>query len=73
MAKKVNKVDPLHPLEIVVSTFWPTQIVKEITITDPTKDNWHNDITLTKAQAQYMYDQLTPIFSKVTLPTKAKE
>lgn len=78
MAKKAKDFDPLHPLEIIVSTYWPTRVVKDIKVTDPLKDNWHNDITLTKAQAQYLYDQLTPIFSKVVLsdttqPTKQKE
>lgn len=74
MSKKTLKnYDPLHPIEIVVSTYWPTKIIKEVTITDPTKDSWHNDITLSKEQAQYLYDQLTPLFSKVVLHSGPEE
>lgn len=71
--KQLKNYDPLHPLEIVVSTYWPTKIIKEVTVTDPTKDSWHNDITLSKAQAQYLYDQLTPLFSKVVLHSDPEE
>lgn len=71
--KQLKNYDPLHPIEIVVSTYWPTKIIKEVTITDPTKDSWHNDITLSKAQAQYLYDQLTPLFSKAVLHSGPEE
>lgn len=72
MAKKKVTVDPNHPLEIVVATYWPTRIIKEVTITDPTKDSWHNDITLSKDQAQYLFDQLKPMFGGAVVTIQEK-
>ena len=67
MTKKTKDYDPLHPLEIIISTYWPTNIVKEVQITNPSKDKWHNEITLSKAEAHYLFNQLAPIFQQNTV------
>lgn len=72
MAVKKKTVDPNHPLEIVVSTYWPTRIIKEVQITNPSKDSWHNDITLSKAEAQYLFDQLKPMFGGAVITIQEK-
>lgn len=50
-----------EPLEIIVSHYWPTTLLKSVKITIPGKDSWHNDITLTKSEAQYLHQHLTDI------------
>lgn len=50
-------------VEIIVSTYWPTQIVKDVSIRRLDKDShFHNDITLDKKDALYLYEQLHHLF-----------
>lgn len=50
-------------VEIIVSTYWPTKIVKDVSIRRLDKDShFHNDITLEKKDALYLYEQLKNLF-----------
>lgn len=65
--KPVAKKPEKEPLEIVVSHYWPTVILKSVKITVPGKDSWHNDVTLNKKEAEYLYEHLKDIL-KVKTP-----
>lgn len=50
-------------VEIIVSTYWPTKIVKDVSIRRLDKNSiMHNDITLEKKDALYLYEQLKNLF-----------
>lgn len=49
-------------VEIIVSTYWPTKIIKSVQIKESGKDTYRNDITLTHDDAKYVYEQLKVIF-----------
>ena len=59
MAKATEK-----EIEIVVSTYWPTKIIKSISIKESGKDVYRNDITLTAKDARYVYEQLKTIYDE---------
>ena len=61
-----SKANTDAPLEIVVATYWPTRIIKTVQVTNTQADStFHNQITLSKDQAEYLYNQLSPLFQKV--------
>lgn len=49
-------------IEIVVSTYWPTKIIKTVQVKRLDKDHFHNDITLERGDAEYLYGQLKDLF-----------
>lgn len=50
-------------VEIIVSTYWPTKIIKTVSIKRlDEKSSFHNDITLERADAQYLFEQLKGLF-----------
>lgn len=64
MSRKSKKVEGVG-VEIVVSTYWPTRIIKSVNIKDQTSDSsFHSDIELTREQADYLYSQLKILFEK---------
>lgn len=83
MAKRLidEAVDKNKYLEIVVSTYWPTRIIKTVQVKNPASESsFHNDITLSREQAEYLCNQLSPLFQKVKtadsshfLPVEDKE
>jgi len=64
MGKKVAATaPPEEKVELVVSTYWPTRIIKSITIKDLTSD-YNNSITLDRGQAKYLFDQLNTLYGE---------
>lgn len=63
MAKKLN-LPPNEAIEIVVATYWPTKIVKEVTIKDLRKDSFRDEITIDAASAKYLTGQLKTLFGE---------
>lgn len=51
-------------VEMIVSTYWPTKVIKSIQLKEVGKDTYRNDITLTREDAQYVYEQLKAIFGE---------
>lgn len=49
MAKKLN-LKAEESVEIVVATYWPTKIVKEVTIKDLRRDGYRDEITIDAAE-----------------------
>lgn len=67
MAKTVKKTDdPTKPkVEIVVSTYFPTRIIKSINIKDLTSDrSFRDEVTLDRSQAKYLYEQLSILYGE---------
>jgi uncharacterized protein YvpB len=51
------------PIEIILSTYWPTKIIKSVCIKDPNEtSSFHSDITLSSYDAKYVYEQLKAIY-----------
>lgn len=65
MAKK-KITDPNAPtVEIVLSTYFPTRIIKEVVIKDLTSDSSFRDtVTLDRKQAKYLYEQLHILYGE---------
>lgn len=63
MAKKSN-LTAEQSVEIVVATYWPTKIVKEVTIKDLTRDGFRDEITINAAAAKYLTGQLKTLFGE---------
>lgn len=60
-AAKENK----PKVEIVVSTFFPTRIIKSITIQDLNSDrSFRDQVTLDRSQAKYLYEQLSILYGE---------
>lgn len=64
----MQKVEPMSkaaqekkPIEIVVSYYWPTKIIKTVSIRNPNESYGHS-ITLTASDARYVYDQLKDLY-----------
>lgn len=50
-------------VEIIVSTYWPTKIIKSINLKRlDEKSSFNNNITLDRKDAEYLYRQLKDIF-----------
>jgi hypothetical protein len=64
MALKKQPVDPAEPVTIVVSTYWPTKIIKEVNIKENRKNSYKDEITLNAADAKYLYGQLKVLFGE---------
>lgn len=64
MAKKNTNLTPEQSVEIVVGTYWPTRIIKTVTIKDLQKDSFRDEITLGGAEARYLYNQLKTLFGE---------
>ena len=54
-------------VEIVVSTYFPTRIIKSITIKDLSKD-YNNSVTLERKDAKYLYEQLAILYGEQVQP-----
>jgi hypothetical protein len=52
-------------VEMIVSTYWPTKVIKSVQIKESGKDTYRNDITLSREDAKYVYEQLKVIFGEV--------
>ena len=63
MAKNI-KLAPNEAVQIVVSTYWPTKIIKEVTIKDLRKDSFRDEITLGAAETKYLFSQLKVLFNE---------
>lgn len=70
MAKKSN-LTAEQSVEIVVATYWPTRIVKEVTIKDLTRDGFRDEITISAAAAKYLTGQLQTLFGEAGNDKKA--
>lgn len=67
MSKPLGKPEKVkEPVEIVVSTYWPTKIIKTVSIKD-SKDSFSNTIHLSKQEAKYVFEQLRNIFEPDTI------
>lgn len=66
MAIKKNPVDPKAPkVELVISTYFPTRIIKSVSIKDLTSDrHFRDEITIDRSQARYLYEQLHILFGE---------
>lgn len=53
-------------VEIVVSTYWPTKIIKSINIKESGKETYRNSITLTASDAEYVYQQLAVLYGEAS-------
>lgn len=50
-------------VEIIVSTYWPTQIIKSVNLKRlDEKSSFNNNITLDRKDALYLYEQLHHLF-----------
>lgn len=49
-------------VEIIVSTYWPTRIIKSVAITNTPKEVLSQRVTLSAKQAQYLYEQLSRLY-----------
>lgn len=50
-------------VEIIVSTYWPTKIIKTVQMKRlDEKSSFNNNITLEKKDALYLYEQLKNLF-----------
>lgn len=64
--------EPKDKVEIVVSTYWPTRIIKSITINDLTSDSSFRDtVTLDRGQAKYLFEQLTTLYGTANAEVEA--
>ena len=61
--KALASKEPKDTTELVVSTYWPTRIIKSITIRDLT-ETYGNSITLDRGQAKYIYEQLKTLYGE---------
>lgn len=61
MSKTIKS--PEDKTEIVVSTYWPTRIIKSIDIKD-LSSSYNNTVTLDTGQAKYLYEQLCVIYGE---------
>lgn len=50
-------------IEIVISTYWPTRIIKSVTIKDAAKSSYKDEITISAKDAKYLYEQLTDLYA----------
>lgn len=64
MANKSKQVDPAEPVTIVVSTYWPTKVIKEVTIKENRKNSYKDEIILNAADAKYLLGQLKVLFGE---------
>ena len=56
MSKKERK-----PIEIIVSRYWPTKIIKSVEINDPNSE-YNQNIKLVASEARYVYDLLKELY-----------
>ena len=62
--KKVPETAPANEkVEITITTYWPTRIIKSIHIKDLTSDSsFRDEVTLDRTQAKYLFEQLTTLY-----------
>ena len=68
MAKTTKSNDNI---EIVVSTYWPTKIIKNIYIKNNKQEHFRKEVDLERGDAQCLYEQLKDIFEPT--PAEAKK
>lgn len=61
MPKNTTKIETL---EVTVTRTWPLHRIKKVQVQIAGKDLWHNDITLTKEQAEQLHTALADILGK---------
>lgn len=66
------KPDPKRKTELVVSTYWPTRILKSLQIYDLTRD-YGNSITLDREQSKYLYEQLKALYGDASIKSDPPE
>ena len=64
--KPKTSADPTAPkVELVLSTYFPTRIIKSVNIKDLTSDrSFRDEVTLDRSQARYLYEQLHILFGE---------
>lgn len=69
MSRKISNSE----VEIIVSTYWPTKIIKRVFIKNLKSEHFRKEIDFDREQAEYVLRQLQAIFEPGTVePTIEK-